>query len=158
LYLTNAAIEAAVQRRHTKVTEADVLDGERQYSQFAFGVLLVEGVGDIPDLENILFEFAGTPDVISVDEVHSALRRAGVSGETRLTEVTEQLVALSFLGRETHEDQFEFAENPRERRRLEAVARRFAAGERRRPRLRVHPAFQSFLDIGAGTAQQRLAV
>ncbi len=55
LYLTNAAIEAAVRHRRTKVTVADILDAECQYSQFAFEALLVEGAGDVAQLGDLAF-------------------------------------------------------------------------------------------------------
>jgi hypothetical protein len=155
LYLTNAALEIAVRHRHTKVTEADVLDAERQYSEFAFSVLLVEGGSDIPNLEDVLFEFAGGEDMMMLPEVHEAVRRAGTPDG--LDGVIEELVALSFLGRETRDDVFEYAENPRDLKRINAVARRFAATEGREPRFRVHPAFQAYLDITTDSKQLRLA-
>ena len=65
LYLTNAAIENAVRHRRDRVTEADVLEAERQYSQFAFDALLVKGGADVTDLEDILFEFAGCGEILS---------------------------------------------------------------------------------------------
>ncbi len=156
LYLTNSAIEAAVQHRHTRVAEADVLDAESQYSQFAFGVLVVEGAGEISGLEDILFEFAGMGDVIPLPDVYAAIRRSGVTDEALVVEITDQLVALSFLGRETHDGHFEYVENPQDRKRIEAVARKFASSRGREPHFRVHPAFQAYLDISTVNGQQSL--
>jgi hypothetical protein len=147
LYLANAAIESAVRHRHPKVTEADVLDAERQYSQFAFEALPVEGAADLPELESILFEFAGEDEVLTEAEVGAAVARAGPSIEIRKAAIVDQLVALSFLGRETRTDQFDYAENPRDKRRLDALANRFAATEGREPRYRIHPAYQAYLEV-----------
>jgi hypothetical protein len=151
LYLTNTALEIAVRHRHPKVSESDVLDAEKQYSQFAFGVLLVEGAGEVSNLEEVLFEFAGGPEVITESEVNQALTRAGIT-ETR-QDVIQELVALSFLGRETRDRCFEYAENPRDLKRINAVAIRFASGQGREPRFRIHPAFQAYLDVAADRKQ-----
>jgi hypothetical protein len=156
LYLTNAALETAVRHRHTKVKESDVLDAEKQYSQFAFSVLLVEGGADIPNLEDVLYEFAGEDEVMTLPDVHEALRRGKVS-DAAMDAVVEEFAALSFLGRETREDVFEYAENPRDLKRISAIARRFAASHSRELRFRIHPAFQAYLDITAEDKQMRFA-
>ena len=135
-----------------------MLDGERQYSQFAFEALAVEASVDVPNLEDILFEFAGLGEVVSSGEVEDALRRVGITDTADQAETINHLIALSFLGREVREAAFEFAEDPRELKRLDAVARRFASSEGREPRLRIHPAYQAYLDIAAtdDVAQQAL--
>jgi hypothetical protein len=148
LYLANAAIEGAVRRRRDKVTESDVLEAERQYSQFAFDALLVEGA-DVTDLDEILLEFAGLGEILTTSEIGEAIRRATVADPNRVGDVINQLVAVSFLGRETGEGQFEFAENPRDQRRLDALARAYAASRGSDPRYRIHPAYQAYLDIAA---------
>ncbi|HEV3034101.1 MAG TPA: hypothetical protein VGX72_04860 [Solirubrobacteraceae bacterium] len=149
LYLTNAAIEAAVRHRRTKVTVADIVDAERQYSQFAFEALLVEGSGDVSRFENLLFEFVSSEEIVTLGDVKSALVSGGVTDEATQRSVLDQLVSLSFLGQETHNAEYEFAENPRDRRRLDGLASRFAAQNGRDPRFRIHPAYQAYLDITA---------
>ena len=75
--------------------------------------------------------------------------RATVVDPTRIEEILQHLVALSFLGRETAEGQFEFAENPRDQRRLDALARAFATSNGADPRYRIHPAYQAYLEVAA---------
>jgi hypothetical protein len=156
LYLTNAAIESAVRHRRTRVTESDIVEAERLYSHFAFEALLVEGRGEIDRLEEVLFEFAGSDEVVPREDLVANLRRAGLP-EPDAQGAIDSLVSLSFLGLEVREESFEFAEDPHERSRVEALARRFAAGEGREPRYRIHPAFQAFLDVvKVPDGQQRL--
>jgi hypothetical protein len=158
LYLTNAAIEAAVRHRHDRVTEADILDAERQYSQFAVEALLVEGESDVPRLEELLFEFGGIEEVVGASEVMEALRRFAIDNADDRTRIVDHLVSLSFLGREIHDDQYEFAENPRDRRRLDGLGKRLAAQRGREARFRIHPAYQAYLDVSKAdsVAQQSL--
>ena len=87
---------------------------------------------------------------------NAAIRRSGVTDEALVVEITDQLVALSFLGRETHDGHFEYVENPQDRKRIEAVARKFASSQGREPHFRVHPAFQAYLDISTVNGQQSL--
>jgi phenylpyruvate tautomerase PptA (4-oxalocrotonate tautomerase family) len=156
LYLTNSAIEVAVRHRHTEVTADDILAAERQYSQFAFEALLVEGSGEIDDFEELLFEFIGAPEVITLAEVQKTLVRAGIRDKASQLKVVEHLISLSFLGQEIHADEYGYAENPRDRRRLDGLARKLAAQRGKQPQFRIHPAYQAYLDVsGSETPGQQ---
>jgi hypothetical protein len=134
----------------------DILQAERLYSQFAFEALLVEGNGDGADLESLLFEFIGLDEVVELSDVRDALGRGGVTEEEAQERITNQLLSLSFLGQEVHEDEYEFAENPRDRRRIDGLAQRLAATRGRAPRFQIHPAYQAYLDIsGEGAVKQK---
>lgn len=160
LYLTNSAIESAVLHRRARVTETDVLEAERQYSQFAFEALLVEGSSELRDLEDLLFGFAGRGEILHAAELRDIIREAGIGAHSEAADVASHLVALSFLGRETKDGQFEFAENPRDQRRLDALAHAYAASQGKDRRYRVHPAYQAYLEISASedVMQQSLRV
>jgi hypothetical protein len=160
LYLTNSAIEVAVRHRHTEVTADDILAAERQYSQFAFEALLVEGSGEIENFEEMLFEFVGAEEVTTQSVVKEALIRSGVKGEAKQHRIIEHLISLSFLGQEIHDGEYGYAENPRERRRLDGLARMLAAQRGEAPRFRIHPAYQAYLDITGSEAagQQALGI
>ncbi|HEX2050249.1 MAG TPA: hypothetical protein VHJ34_06390, partial [Actinomycetota bacterium] len=156
LYLANAAIDSAVRHRREKVTSADVLEAERQYSQFAFEALLVEGSGDVRELEDLLFEFAGADEILTMSDLVETISKS--SSHRDVTTVLDQLVALSFLGREVHEGAFEFAENPRDRKRLDAVARGFATSRGADARYRIHPAYQAYLNVAASDSVRQQAM
>lgn len=143
---TKAAIETAVRLGHPRVKESDVIDAEGTYSQFAFDAMVVEGSEANPNIENVLYEFAGANAIVTVDEVKDLVKGCGLD-HAEMERTVSSLVALSFLGRETKSGVFQFAENPRDDRRNSAVAAGFARRESRSPRLKIHPAFHAYLGV-----------
>ena len=61
MYFVKAVVSFAVNRKHDRVEEKDVFDGEKQYSQYALDSILAENGITVPQLESVLFEFVGTP-------------------------------------------------------------------------------------------------
>lgn len=65
------AIDKAQLRRHSEVSESDVLEAERDYSDYMFQALRLEYLHVYPDLDQVIFEFVawrirGTvPDVLN---------------------------------------------------------------------------------------------
>ena len=51
VYFVKAAVSFAVNRKHDRVEEKDVTDGEMQYSQYAWDSIMVENNSTIPQLE-----------------------------------------------------------------------------------------------------------
>ncbi len=133
IYWCNAAVGIAANRRHERVEEDDVLEGERLYSQFAFEALLVENGITFELLQRVLLEFLGEGSVIEEPKVLEMITRAGVTGADVET-VLSRLKGISFLGLETGDDRFEFCEHGTEAERAEVLARKFsdASGKPRR--------------------------
>jgi hypothetical protein len=73
VYLVKAAVSKAVNRRHSMVKEEDILDAETEYSQYALKSILVENGVTLPELESILYEFAGTAAIVTEQEVRSTV-------------------------------------------------------------------------------------
>lgn len=123
VYLCNASINAAINARHVRVEEEDVVRGEFTYSQFAFEALLVENGITITDFEAVLFEFAGEAAIMTHD---TALRliRAVVSDPDMSVKVLERLKMLSFFGVETAVDRFEYPEDTAWAQRAAVLARK----------------------------------
>lgn len=65
VFFVKAAVAFAVNRRHDRVEERDVLDAERQYSQYALDSILVENGISIPELEAVLLEFLGSKSILA---------------------------------------------------------------------------------------------
>ena len=147
LYLANAAITNAVNRRHNRVESSDLRDARNSYSTYAVESVLVEGEQDMPQLDNVLYEFAGAPVVIEGEEalkrIRSGLpkRHAAAAAADALT----YLLQLSFLGVETRPGNPTFADNPQDLTRALAIAQSRADGGPLR--YHVHPAFAPYLDI-----------
>lgn len=146
VYFCNAAIAAAVNRGHSIIDHEDIKDAERTYSLFALDVIKVENGITAEKLEEVLYEFAGAPAVLTADDV---LRRVGsVTGPGQpAVEVVNHLRALTFLGIETAPNRFSFVEDPLERLRDEALVRHFETTYGRPALLQVHPAYRSYLEV-----------
>jgi hypothetical protein len=148
LYLANAAITTAVNRRHTSVEASDLREARQQYSTYAVESVLVEAEQDLPQIESIMYEFAGSPRVVEREEV---LRRVSVgSGSKRKVseyDALQHLLQLSFLGVETSPGVPSFVDNPQDLARATALAQNLAATSGRTVRYQVHPAFFPFFEI-----------
>ena len=146
IYFCNAAIIAAVNARHDRVEEDDVLVGEKSYSQFAFEALLVENGITISEFEGVLYEFVGASSQLTQEEVAERIGSAGVT-DGKIAPIQERLRSLSFLGLETRDGYFEFPENESESRRAQVMAKKLAEANRRSFNFAVHPAFHAYLEI-----------
>src|SRR3989442_15518286 len=65
IYLSKATLDNAINRGHGRIEAQDVIDAEKKYSQFALESLLVESNYRISQLESLLYEFAGSNEIIS---------------------------------------------------------------------------------------------
>lgn len=142
--LCNASVMVAVNNRHTKVSETDVLEAQDQYSRFAFEALEVESEPE-SGLGDTLFEFVGLPATLEPNEVARVLEGAGREDPE---ELLRTLLRSSFLGRETDEERFDFFSDEAAERRNEVLAGRLTQRRVGRPsRYRIHPAFRPFLAV-----------
>ncbi len=146
VHLCNEAIVAAVNAGHATIREEDVLLAERLYSQFALEALLVENGISIRQLEEVLYEFAGADSILELEEARALIKRAGIPDDT-LDEVIRQLRGLSFLGAEVQDGEFSFAEDAAELKKHDAMMRTLKERLEREPRVEIHPAFRSYLEI-----------
>ena len=116
------------------------------YSQFALEALLVENGVTISEIESVLYEFAGEPSVLTEGTALAIIERAKIHSSS-VADVFERLKSVSFLGVETAEGRFEFADGGQSSNRREALARntvRRSAGE---ARLSIHPAYRAYLEV-----------
>jgi hypothetical protein len=150
LHYCRSAIDSAVMHRRVRVTEADLLAADAEYSRFATGVLLVE-LGE--DLEAAVYAFAGSDPVVSPEVLGARLREAGVL-EPDAENAVEQLLAATFLGIEVVDGDFTYAQDPGDLRRFKAMSR--ALGNRRHSpaRYKVHPAYHSYLGMSDSSDPQ----
>ncbi len=146
VYLVKAAVSNAVNRRHATVQQDDILDAEPSYSLYAGKSILVENGVSLPELEKILFEFAGSNAVLSEHEVR-ALVLKGLGDKERLDYAVNHLIGLGFLGVEIRESQFDFVEDYGEFKKSPVMARRLRSSRGAPQRLKVNPAFHAYLEI-----------
>jgi hypothetical protein len=146
LYLVKAAMENAVNRGHGHVEEGDIVQAEKQYSQFALSTVVVENVVAIPDVESILYEFAGKHSVVTLPEIATCVSRAKVQ-EDEVPNIVTQLCLATFLGIEIGPGNFRFAEDVAEYKKLNVLASRFREETGLPPRYQINKAFRAFLEI-----------
>ena len=145
VYLVKAAVSNAVNRGHSHVEPKDVTDAEYIYSKYAMDSILVENSITVPQLESVLYEFAGSPSIVTHKQLTSIFEKSKVPAEGYKA-VMEHLIWLSFLGVEIEEDRFVFSDDPKEYMKNNVLAERVAekTGMRRH---RIHPAFRAYLEI-----------
>jgi hypothetical protein len=146
IYFANACVHTAIDRRHERVEEADVIDAEALYSQFAFEALLVENGITISELEAVLFEFLAGPAVLEEAQALAAIEAAGAAG-IRADQVLRRLKEMSFFGLMTGSERIQYPEAGREAERAEVLARKAAGGKIGAERMAIHPAYRSYLEI-----------
>lgn len=142
IFLANAALTTAINRRHDTVLAQDFSRAEQVYSRFAIEALLVESEAQGFDLEEMLFGFAGLDSTLTETQLHDALHEGGADSK-----VVNWLIETSFLGLETRDGSFVYVEGKTQARKKFVAARRLADRLNRPLRYRVHPAFRPDLDV-----------
>lgn len=146
IYLVNASVAAAINKRRTQVEEKDILAAEEQYSQYALESINVENTLPDVNLEAVGFEFVGMPAVLLKSEVVEAIQLAGVSKEN-IEPTIDVLHNLTFLGLEIGENRFVFSDEPEDARKNKIRAQRFVRRKGQEQRFQIHRVFRAFLEI-----------
>jgi hypothetical protein len=149
VYFVKAVVSFAVKRKHDRVEEKDVFDGEKQYSQYALDSILAENGITVPQLESVLFEFVGTPAILMKSHVMRLISHADIPTE-QVDGVVDHLVRLSFLGVEVSDHVFAYSDEPRELRKNIVLSDRFIYGNEEKRRYEINPPFRSYLEIVEG--------
>lgn len=146
VYFVKAAVSVAVNRSHAMVEEKDILDAEKQYSEYALESILVENGITVATLEKVIYEFAGSQSLITHEEAKKCITNAGVLPE-QIESIIYHLSTLAFLGVEVGENDFRFAEDIQEYQKLDVLARRYHKRDSTLLRYKINDAFSSFLEI-----------
>jgi len=149
VYIVKAVVSFAVNRKHDRVEQKDVLDGEMQYSQYAWDSILVENSSEIRDLDKVLLEFIDGPSILSESTVRQHISRAGIDAE-KVEGVIRQLVGLTFLGVEVGEGKFAYSDERKELQKSQILATRYATSIGQTPRYEVNSPFRSYLELHEG--------
>jgi hypothetical protein len=146
VYIVKAAVSFAVNRKHDRVEQKDILDGEMQYSQYAWDSILVENSSVIPDLDKVLLEFVGGPSVLSESSIRQHISSAGIDAE-KVDDVITQLVGLTFLAVEVSRGRFAYADEKKELQKNVVLASRFAAAQGVEHRYQINAPFRAYLEL-----------
>ncbi len=147
IYLSKAAIAQAVNRRHTKVEEEDIIEAQNKYSQYAVDSLVVENSIQVEALETLLYEFVGAEEIINHNDILEMIKVCEIH-ERKSDEVVDLLCDMAFLGRETGRGKFEFQYNEDNKVKLHVMARKTAQARADGvERFRINQAFHPYLEI-----------
>ena len=142
--LIKSALALAVNRKHAKIEEDDILEAFRQYSRYTLDVLLVENSVRIDKLEGMIYELVGEPRIMTRQTLRKAAQVAGVTAT--LEQVIEALVEATFLGVEVAPDKFIYRYDESDKQKLEAMSRKITP-EIDQARLEINVPFRSYLEI-----------
>lgn len=152
VFLVKAAVSFAVNRKHDRVEERDILDAEKQYSLYALDSILVENGITIPQMESVLLEFLGCDSVLTETSVRQRISRAGIEAE-KVDSTISHLVKLTFLGVEIDLGNFLYADEPRELKKAYILGSRYASERGGEIRYQINSAFRAYLEIGDSPSQ-----
>jgi len=155
IYLSKDAIAQAVNRRHTKVEEEDILEAQKKYSQYALDSIVVENSIQVEALEALLYEFVGREEIIVHNDILAAMQVCDIPDD-KLDDVVELLCDLTFLGREVESGRFEFLYNEENKTKFQVMARKRVEGSADRvERFRINEAFHAYLEIRVVSSKQK---
>jgi hypothetical protein len=142
LRFVRESINTAINRRHEKVTELDIIDAERSYSADALVDISLELKDVAPAYDNVPYAFIGARVTLSRAEVEQKLREIDIRNE-EIARVIELLLWFGVLGIYVSEDDerysYLYEHDPR---RMTAGLRNFAYC--------IHPAFRVALGCSNG--------
>ncbi len=146
VYFVKAAVSFAVNRKHNVVEEKDILDAEKQYSQYAWDSILVENGISVPQLESVLLEFVGCTPILSASTVLNFVSKAGIEAE-KVDGVVSHLVSLTFLGLEVDANRFVYSDEAKQLKKNTILAERYAGQAQAEARCQINTPFRAYLEI-----------
>lgn len=146
IYLCKSALSHAINRRHIRIEEDDILLAERNYSEYAFDTLRAEVEAQFTEIEEFLYEFAGTDEIVTRARMEEFMEKANIPRD-QIEYVIDLLLDSMFLGLEVTPGSFEFLYEPTKKKVLQKLAKQ-TAEQVGKERFRINTPFHSFLEIG----------
>ena len=147
IYVVKTALANAVNHKHTKIEEVDILSALKSYSKYALDSLLVENGISLEDFEGLVYEFVGMPEVINGNDIRNAMKKCLIPLNIE-KDVLDLLCDRTFIGREVAFGDFRFQYNIEDRNKLDVMSRKTAESRTDKlKRFRINKAFHSYLEI-----------
>lgn len=143
LQFLHRALDTAINRGHSRITEEDLLQAESGYSEDMLLATAYEISDTNSDLADVLYAFQGAPSVMSREDGLLYLAVAGIDLEDRANEILRLLVWYGFLGVKSSafsEVKYSYSVYGNLRRLLQAL-------EGTDVSLIIHPAFRAALGV-----------
>ena len=123
IYLVRSAIATAVNRGDSSVKSDDFLIARNRYSEWVFRSVLAEDDPSRGKLEEVLYEFAGAPRIVSLGDIKARMVSAGVLPSDHDFYI-DLLCDISFLGIPTAGGTYSYSRDEGNRQMLRQVAKR----------------------------------
>jgi len=150
LYFASQALSIAVNRGREKVTSSDVIDALEAYSEYAYEMLTVGRI-QFEHLEELVYQFVGSPRVVDETAIIEAAKQAGMTA-VNAEQIEDALCELEFLGREIADGEFRFVHREEEIQKAKVLAARLLEerDESAGPRFAINVPYHAFLEIEDG--------
>lgn len=149
IYFCKAALASAINHKHGKILQEDILNAEKEYSYFALNSLAAETSVEIEQMHDLLLRFAAGGQVITQSQLVKMVRDSQIP-ESRTDEVTNLLVDSGFLGLETDLDQLEFIYEDIENKLIRSKARNITEVRAKRgedQHYKINVPYHAWLDV-----------
>lgn len=143
IYFFGQALNLANRRKHDSIQEEDVKSAYEDYSAWVFQVILVESNVTV-DLKNFLYTFAGSPQVITKEDIISSMKESHIQsdGEDKVETFIDFLASISVIGREVKNNEFKYEYGFENEDVIRRRAKRLGTNQ-----YKIHSALASFLDL-----------
>lgn len=142
IFLLNSAKNRAVARGHEKIEEGDLLMAYEEYSNWIFQSILVENGITVKQIETFLYNTIGESSILTTPQIIDLMKSASIPiEESNVEYFIDFLCSLSFLGRETKSNIFEYEYDFETDVKIKILAQKFNSN-----RYKIHNAFVPFLE------------
>ena len=146
IYLMREAVDGAINRGHSSVSQQDLLDAREKYSEYAFRSVIAEDDPRKGRLEDVLYEFAGSPKIVDRAEVEHRFSLAEVAPQD-YDYYLDLLCDVNFLAIGDDRGGFHYARDEADREMRRGMARRIARQKGTPETFEVSSAFWQVLQI-----------
>ena len=109
IFFFNTAKNVAVSRGHSIIEENDILKAHSEYSNWVFKSIIVENGITMGQMHDFLYNLLGESVIINKERLVDLMVQSGISNDDETIDYfIDRLVALSVLGREIRNNEFEF--------------------------------------------------
>lgn len=148
IFFCAAARDNAINHRNPRIELRDIIQAEKNYSEHVFETLLSETKPIIGNIEELLYEFVGTAEIVSEENIKKRMQAIGISTEEH-TKIIELLCERAFLGLEMKPGEFVFLYEEKKKPVIRKLAEK-NANESGMKRYKINIPFHSYLEISKG--------
>lgn len=146
LFLAKAAQDIAINRKHSKIEEEDIIEAEKQYSKHALDTIVTEGTSKCNQIEEFLYEFVSHSEIITIDEIENAIMQTNIKEDINV--IIDLLLDLLFMGIECRENEFTYIYDAKDKNKYSTMERKLLESTPNKiRRFKINKAFHAYLEV-----------